>query len=685
MADVLGIAVSGALASKRALTTTSHNIANSTTPGFSRQRVDITAREPEPRGNGALGTGTIVRDVSRVYNEFVVKEMRDLATTSKSLDTNFEYTSQVDNMLADPESGLAPSIQTFFAAVNGVADDPSSVSARQVLMSEANSLQDRFGYMDGRFNDLRHSLFKDMENVVTDINNISGSIAEMNEAIVRAREIGGEPNDLLDQRDRLLLQLSELVSVRSTLQDDGRLNVFIGNGQTLVIGNDASKMEVRSSLSDPSEKEIYIQSRSGSGKITRFLTGGRLGGILDFKNGVLNVTQNDLGRIAIGITKTFNDQHRLGMDLKSSLGTSFFSEIDIHAPRVTEDAENAGDLKLTAEIIDPDKLTVYDYRLSYHDGNYLLVRAQDDKLIDTFSSLPRSIDAEGFKINLTSGSAAEGDSFIISPTRYASEQFKVLTTDAARVAAASPVRISASIRNEGDGEISDIEVLRTSHELFAGDGKQLETPMVVRFIDESHFEVLNNKGEPIKRRLAAVPGAPEITANEAGEAENTGPEDKGSAPGLLSVYKYNPKTGVDVFPTPDDEDLGIRFRITGNPKAGDMFRVEFNKEGVGDNSNAVKLAGLQKKPVLVNGTANYTQVYAQLVSRVGSKTHELDTTGRAQQLLLRQATERRESISGVNMDEEAANLVKYQTMYKANAQMISTAKELFDTLIGAFR
>ena len=688
MSDVLGIGVSGTLAAKRALTTTSHNIANASTPGYSRQKADLTAREPQPRGNGTLGTGVIVSNVSRVYNEFVVNEARDLQTTSSSLNTSHDYTAQVDNMLADPESGLAPAIQTFFAAMNGVAEDPSSISARQVLVSEAKSLSDRFTYLDGRFGDLRRALYKDMDNTVRDINNIAQSIAEINEAIVRAREIGGvdsNPNDLLDQRDQLLLQLSKNVGVRATEQDDGRLNVFIGNGQTLVVGSEANKLVTVPNSSDPSEREIVFESKTNSALITKFLSGGRLGGMLEFRRGVLDLSQNDLGRIAIGITKTFNEQHALGMDLKSKLGETFFAEVDKTAPQAKPDINNKGDMDLSVKITNTDKIGIYDYRLSYQSGEYLLVRIQDDTVVGKFSSLPQEIETEGFRLEVKSGGSIEnGDSFIIRPTREASERFGVMLDDISKIAAASPIRASADIKNKGDAEVSDVEVLNTDPELFAQNRKALETPIIVRFVDETHYELLNNKGEPIKQKLAAVPESPEIVADEQGKPV-TRSIDEESAPGLLSSYEYDPSQGAEVFPTPDGVDLGIRFKISGDPKAGDMFRIEFNKDGVGDNANAVKLAALQNKPVLENGTGNYTQVYAQLVSRVGSKAHELDTTGKAQEVLLRQANERREAISGVNMDEEAANLVRYQKMYKANAQMIATAKELFDTLINTFR
>jgi len=685
--DVLGISSSGALAAQRALATTSHNIANGATEGFSRQRTDLVARVPQPRGNGAVGTGVIVSNVSRVYDEFVSDELRNTSSLSTALDTQYDYISQVDTMLSDPEAGLAPSIQNFFSAMNGVADDPSSVSARQVLISEAHSLEDRFKYLDNRFDGLRNGVKKDMRNTVHTINDLAQSIADVNEAIVTSHGIGGgQPNDLLDQRDRLLLDLSNKIAVRSNVQDDGRLNIFIGNGQILVVGSKAAELDVVQSETDASEVDVVFKSDTTKSIITNFISGGELGGMLEFKKGVLDVSQNDLGRIAVGISKTFNKQHQLGMDLQNVLGEQFFESLDVTSPQVKPNVNNQGDMKLSAEITDLDNVTVSDYRLSFFDGKYSLVRIQDDKLIDTFSSLPAEIDAEGFVLKIDSGSSIEdGDSFIIRPTFEAAERFKVLINDVKKIAAASPVRTFADVGNLGNGEITSVEVISTDSKLFNGKKQDLDMPLVVRFVDDKHYEILDNKGTPLTHKVAAVPATPAIVAGEDGHATPAIPATPASAPSITSVHEYDPAKGIQVFPTPDGVDMKVRFEIKGSPKEGDTFHIEFNKDGIGDNSNAVSLAGLQNKRLLEDATATYTQVYARMVSRVGSKTHELDTSGKAQQLLLQQATQRRESISGVNMDEEAANLVRYQQLYKANAQVMATAKELFDTLMQTFR
>ena len=717
--DMLNIGVSGALAAQRALSTTGHNIANATTEGYSRQRVDLVARNPQMAGNGAIGTGVNVANVRRVYDGFVVNEMRDTTASSNALKTYHDYTSQVDNMLADPEAGLAPSLQGFFSAVNGVSDDPSSTSARQVMLSQANTLADRFSYINGRFESLRNNVTKDMRQTATEVNDLAKAIAKINHTIILAKEVGGaSPNDLLDQRDRLVQQLSEKASVRVSEQDDGRLNVFIGNGQTLVVGDDYSQIEVRSGGYDPSQVDVVFKGSGGNSTITRFIKGGSLGGLLQFRNNVLDTAQNELGLIAIGVSKTFNEQHRLGMDLKSEMGGDFFNEADKQAPAVLPNINNKGDMELSTKIIDSDKLTTSDYQLIYRQGTYTLLRLQDDKIVGHYTSLPQDITSEGFSIGKLRGSTIkDGDTFEIRPTRAGAQKFGVAINDVIKIAAASPLRTEASVNNLGTAELLPADSLdHTMPEFSLATDAKLKPPFVIRFLDDQNFEVLDNTGKAIPAsKIAQAPNDEQLAVSESAlqqkgatpavpatetedgraipavppdKAANLGEHDKHPEDGVPVVktsIPYDRKKGIDLYPGLDGMNSKFRIRIAGDPHKGDMFRVEFNKNGVGDNKNILQLANLQDKPTLANGTSNYSQIYSQLVSRVGSKTHELEVDSKAQKLLLDQATERRESISGVNMDEEAANMLRYQNLYQANAQAMAAANKMFEALIAAFR
>ncbi len=713
--DLLGFSTSGLLASHRALSTVGLNIANASTPGYSRQRVELETRPPQISGNGAIGTGVIVDNVSRVYNEFLVSQVRDTTSLSRYLDKSYEYTSQVDNMLADPQGGLAPALSNFFDAINGVANNPSATASREVMLGASRSLSDRFAYLNNRFESMRDAGNKDIRAIVTEVNHIANAIAEVNKAIIRSREVSDSPpNDLLDRRDTLVQELSKKINVRVTVQDDGRMNVFVGNGQTIVVGDVASTLDVMPNDQDPTRLEVLFVGRGGNIVITQFLAGGELGGITKFRNEVLDQAQNELGRIAVGVAKTVNEQHHLGMDLNNKLGGNYFVELDKLSPQVLPSIQNQGDTQIGVEITDAGKLTVSNYQLLFQKGEYELLRLDDGKVVSRFKDFPQDIETDGIRVYLAGGTTIkESDRYLIQPTRRAADMFQLEVKSVDKIAAASPVRAEADIDNLGDATIEVTKITDTSSPIFTASSDELSPPYVVRFVDDRHFELLDNTGKPIKAKLAATADAPAISLYERGknaasaaesaqatdsesmrvtgekESEPHVRDDNNKSAGELANVSepiaYDPQKGVEVLPIPGGINQGFHIRIDGAPKAGDIFRIEFNTDATSDNKNALALAQLQIKPVLMGGKSDYAQTYGQLVSRVGSKTHELEINRQAQKLLLDQAEAEQQSASGVNLDEEAADMIRFQNQYQANAQVVATTNSMFDILMSAFR
>ena len=716
--DVLSIGLSGAVTSQRALATAGHNIANAHTEGFSRQRVEVGTRQPQLSGVGALGTGVKIDNIKRIHDEFVSAEMRSNASIASGLQTSYDFTSQIDNMLADPNAGLAPTLHSFFSAINNVSNDPSSQSARQVLIGEANALSERFSYLDNRFDSLRKGTNETLKSHINDVNDLAQAIADVNWKVVLAKEVTqGEPSDLLDQRERLLHQLSQKVVVRTNEQEDGSLNVFIGNGQTLVLGKRAASLDLKANQHDPSVLEVIYKNNGTDAIVTKFMKGGSVGGLIDFRESMLGVSQNELGRIAIGISKTFNDQHHKGMTLENELGGDFFKSIDKSTPLTLPSNTNKGDYALRTTITNVDNLTTSDYQLNYNAGKYTLIREEDSKIIDEFNSIPHLVESEGFNINLERGTKIEnGDSYVIRPTRAAAREFEVEINRANEIAAAAPIRIRTSVNNMGDVKPSLTNISNINSPSFTTAQGTLSPSITVRFIDENHIELLDDKGsvihaQQLDEQNKAIPATPGIPGNDgkvgtpATPAIPATPASRTTTLESLSgieldmeesdqtqltkqietgIY-YDPEVGLNLFPTPKGMNSGYNVQLSGKAKAGDTFVIEFNTDAVGSNINALELAELQSKATLANGTSNYNEVYSQLVSRVGSKTHELDVNREAQNILYGQAKAQREEVSGVNLDEEAADLVKFQQAYQANAQVISAASEMFDTLIGVLR
>ena len=699
--DILSIGLSGTLTAERALATSSHNIANAQTEGFSRQRVLVDTRPPQLTGVGALGTGVQINNVQRVHDEFVSSEMRSNASIASGLQINYDFTSQIDNMLADPQAGLSPVLHQFFNSINSVSNDPSSQTARQVLIGEANALSQRFEYLDNRFESLRKGTNETLKSEINDVNKLAKAIADVNWKVVLAKEVTqGEPSDLLDQRERLLHQLSEKVVTRTNEQEDGSLNVFIGNGQTLVLGKLNAQLDLKANEHDPSVQEVVYKNQGTDSVITQFMKGGSIGGLLDFRDTMLESSQNELGRIAIGVSKTFNDQHRKGLTLENELGGNFFTAIDKTAALSLASYNNKGDYGLKTIITNVDNLTVSDYTLNYNDGIYTLIKDSDETVVGKFNSLPQQVESEGFAINLEYGTKIEnGDSFLIRPTRSAARSFDVEIERTNDIAAASPVRVRTSVHNLGDAKPLVSNISNIDSPSFTTAKGTLSPNITVRFIDETHIELIGDNGKIIKTQqlnaqnkaipatpgIPGDPGSPATAAIAAIPASHYDDNEVSQPEQIETGIKYDPKVGINLFPTPGGFDSGYAVQFSGRAKTGDTFVIEFNADAVGNNINALELGDLQRKATLENGTSNYGEVYGQLVSRVGSKTHELDVNREAQDILYGQAKAQREAVSGVNLDEEAANLVRYQQAYEANAQVIGAASEMFDTLIGVLR
>ena len=327
MANILNTGISALNAFQRQLATTGHNIANVNTEGYTRQRVDFNALEPQGGDGGYIGSGVEVSSIHRTFDDYLAGRVRDYNASHEEYSIYYERASQVDNVLGDAASGLDQMMQDFFASIQDVANDPTSVPARTVMLNKANLLADRFQSLNGWMDNLRSEVNRDLGAYVDDLNGIAGSLASINQRIQSvSSNSANPPNDLLDQRDQLIDQLSGYVNVNTSVQDDGSMNVFIGNGQALVVGGTASSLSAVNNPATADKKELVITQPGGSVvTVTDQVSGGKLGGLLRFRTAVLDSAQNSLGLVAIGLADAFNTQHLLGTDLNGAAGTSFFT------------------------------------------------------------------------------------------------------------------------------------------------------------------------------------------------------------------------------------------------------------------------------------------------------------------------------------------------------------------------
>lgn len=642
--DIFGTSISALNSAQFGLATTQHNIANANTAGYNRQQIIVSARPAQLSGAGFLGQGSDVSTIKRVYNEFLAGQVMSGQGQASNLDSYYTQIQQIDNMLADPTAGVAPALQDFFSAANGVSNTPESSAARQTMLSSAQSLASRFQSMNQRLTDISDSINGQISTSVTTINSYAQQIATLNNnvALALAASGGKPPNDLLDQRDLLISQLNQEIKVSVIKQGDGSLNLFIGSGQSLVVGAQAYGLQTVQSSSDPSKLEVA--TGAGGGNVIQLqqnsIQGGKLGGTLAFRSQSLDSAQNSLGLVAMGLAGTFNQQHQLGQDLNGALGVNFFAQ---PVPVVNKNSANTGTAAIGTSVSDYSKLTGSDYTLAYDGANYTLTRLSDNT-VTTSATLPLAVD--GLNISLTSGAPAANDSFLIRPTVNGAQSIAVAITDPAKVAAAAPILASTGLTNSGTGNISAGTVNPpppvTADPAHPLTDLNLKQPVTITFTSATTFNVTGTGAG-----LPAV-GVPYTDGNN---------------------ITYN----------------GWTVQITGAPGINDAFTVGPNTSASTDNRNALLLASLQTQKALLGGTANYQGVYSQLVSQVGNKTRELQVTSQAQNTMVQQTIQEQQSVSGVNLDEEAANLLRYQQAYQAAGKAMQIASTLFDTLLSLGR
>jgi flagellar hook-associated protein 1 FlgK len=628
--------LSGLNVAQAALVTTGHNTANVNTPGYSRQSAQTTSASGiNMVGVGFFGSGARVLDITRSYDQYLASQLNQAQSTNQALGTYATQISQLDNLLANQQAGLAPQLQTFFSHVQAVANTPADPAARQQLLSSSQALSNQFRTMDLYLSDLNVNVNQQIAGSVEQINTYAEQIASLNTQVAMLSSGTGRqaPNDLLDQRDQLVTELGKLVGTKLVVQDGGQYNVFIGNGQTLVLGDKATRLAAVSAASDPARTTLAVVNAAGNAVELQesVISGGSLGGLLQFRNETLAPSQNALGRMAIALADTFNAQHRLGVDLNGAPGEDFFSQA---APGVLANSRNSGSLGVSASFSDVAGLTTSDYRLDVKaDLSYTVTRLSDRKVFSA-ADLAAAVPANSFD-GLTlafSGVAAGGDSFLIQPTRTGARDLTVQLSDPAKVAAASPIITGNAVANQGSGAISAGRV----------DAAYLATPLAAA-VTLSYSSATNT--------LSGFPDGSTVS------------------------YSAGVAFSFD----------GITVSISGKPADGDSFTVGKNTGGVSDGSNTLLLGALQNTKTMGNGSASFSDAYGQLVSTVGNKARQLQIANTAQTSLSTQIRGLQQSVSGVNQDEETANLLMYQQMYQANAKVIQTASTMFDAVLGISR
>jgi flagellar hook-associated protein 1 FlgK len=646
--SLLSIGKSGLLAAQVGLATTGNNITNAGVAGYNRQVAIQNDTATQDKGFGFVGTGTEVTAVRRYYDNFLATSLRNAESSQASLDAYTKQISQIDNLLADPTAGLSPALQEFFNGVQDATSNPASSASRQAMLSSAESLAARFQGLSARMSEIASGVSGQIVSSVSEINAYASELAKLNNTIAGLTTDGKAPNDLLDQRDQLLTELNKLVKTTVIPGDNNMLTVQIGTGQPLVVGNKAFQLGTSTSPTDASRVTVgYVTSSGAFSELPdSVLTGGQLGGLLEFRDGAMDRAQNSLGQVAAGLAVSFNAQHVLGQDQNGDLGTPFFNPINAYVGPSTKNSP-LSTAEVSAVVTDAGGLTASDYSVDYDGTNFNVTRLSDGKItqINPFpQTTPQVIDGVSYSIT---GTPVAKDNFLVRPTFNAAKDFSVAIQDRTKIALAAPIATAAPTSNAGNGKIT----AGTVDANYLTPGNALTAPVTLSFDQASGT-------------LSGFPATQDVTVTVNGTA---------------TVYP----AGTPV-PYTDGAAIsfgGVSFNISGTPADLDTFTVGPNVSGVGDSRNGALLAGLQTKNILDNGNATYQTTYAQMVNFVGTKAREAQIGSNAADAAVVQATSAQQSVSGVNLDEEAANLLRYQQAYQASGKVMQVASQLFDTLL----
>lgn len=570
--SIYGIGLRALNAAQVGLLTAGHNISNANSPGFHRQEMFQSTNTPQAMGGYFVGQGVTVDTVKRVYNQFLDNQVAQAQAQSSTLDTYLNQIKQVDNMLADASAGLSPALQEFFSSVNGLSADPASIPSRQSVMSGAQGLAGRFQLLNDRFQQIRDGVNGQITASAGVISSFAQQIANLNQRIMFSQSGTDQPpSDLMDQRDQLIADLNKEIKVSVVQQSNGDYNVFIGSGQPLVVGQQAFSLSAQPSKEDPLRLDVALTAGSSAIPLaSSSLQGGNLGGLLAFRSESLDSAQNGLGRVAIGLAQTYNDQHRIGQDLNGALGGNFFN---VASPSVLPNSNNTSGAVAAASFSDVGSVTTSDYRLQANGGgNYTMIRLSDNATLFSAASLPQSVD--GLTISASGAASVAGESWLIQPTRNGARDIGLAITDPSKIAAAAPIRTSSAVMsNTGTGTIS------------AGSVNSFNDNVTIKFTSASAYDVVDNTtGATLAKNAAfispqtvafngwsvSITGAP--TANDTFSINKTvtSKSSVGATIGLATLTSPSP---VDpflgnsvraVFDTPTSYHLeGLTNNITG--------------------------------------------------------------------------------------------------------------------------
>ncbi|MFY8130278.1 MAG: flagellar hook-associated protein FlgK [Burkholderiaceae bacterium] len=620
--SLLNVGTSGLAAANLGLTTVSHNIANVNTPGYSRQQV--VQRAAVAGGIGLFaGKGVEVVGIQRITNQFLYQQANVATSDAASSNMQLGYLNRIADLLTSDESSIPGAINRFFSGLQDLASRPASQTERQTVLSRAQSLAQRFNEIDAQLQTMSAEIVNQIGSAAAKINATAVGIAQLNQQIALQQGNGITPNDLLDQRDNLVRELSQHLKVSTVNQPDGRINIFLTSGDPLVMSDGPSRLEVQADPFNPGSVGLSTSGSSTGGASRIILSsvdlGGGISGLMRLQSDISNA-RNEIGRMAISLSSQINDQQTLGQDLNGQAGAAMFR---ISTPKSFSVNGGAGSLDVT--ITSSSALKASDYRVDYDGINFTVTRLSDGNQT-SYTSLPQTLD--GIRIAAGATAPVAGQIFVVQPVRDGAAVISSLIDNPSLVAAALPVNATLGSSNTGTVSISGLSVNGPTR------SPTLTQPVQISFTSSTNFNYTVNGGPT---QTGSINGNGEIVVN------------------------------------------GWTLKLSGTPAVGDSISVVANTQGSGDNRNLIIMGRLAQSS-FIDGNS-ITDANGRLISTFGNRASEMAITARANDRLLDQVKQEESAVSGVNLDEEAANLLRYQQAYQAAAKALAAASAVFETIL----
>jgi flagellar hook-associated protein 1 FlgK len=620
--DLLNMGSQGLLTAQRQLNTTSHNINNVNTEGYSRQSVVQQTNDPIWWGGSQHGTGVHAAEVRRGYDQFATNEL-NLTTTNLSYATEREgQLGRLDNMLANSSKKIPEDMNQWHDAVKAMADSPNDLGSRKVVIEKAklvaSGLNDSYGTLAKQKSEANEVL----SGTLNRVNDIGRELVEVHKALVKTPASGAD-NDLMDRHQNLINELSQYTKVTVTPKNNETFNVMIGSGHTLVSGTESSELRMINGKPDPQQTQLAIVEGKALKPIRNDDIGGKLAALFQYRDETLSQAMDEMGRIAIGFSDSVNELQSQGLDLNGDVGGNLFHDVNdpiSAAARARIPAGSTADLKVYIE--DINQLKVGEYGLTFDGSQHTLTSPDGSRQSVVPSGNPAAFAVDGLRIQMDSPIGI-GERIAIRPTRDGAGNIKALLDDPAKIAAQS--YLSSATKANGNADLA-INA--------AGGPNEFQVAVSP---DASQFAVLDMKGNILQ--------APQV---------------------------YPPSGEVNVG--------GTRFTLSSGAMGGDVFAVNLNASD-GDNGNLIKMQDLQAQKIMNDGRSSVIDVYEGLNTEMGVQKASASRLKEVGLVEKDAAQSRVAEIAGVNMDEEAANMMKFQQAYMASSRIMSVANDTFDTLL----